>query len=247
MIEQQLINDYAKRETLLGTELVEIIFGASVCTLEESLKAHLFYPNLSSEIQPKVIKAYASLVKGMVIRFSTNPNENASKEQLLNIKIDVQIFCSWLLEKVRAMPDFALSHSAGLFVDTALGTNAQSKKLEKDTAVNQEFPPRLKGWRMVKFLLSADRGFQIQAAGKFFSVEEVALPSGQKEFLYQVLYTGGVFDKDKFPEIQNISQKVERLNQTLQTTFKLNEKPISFNQTAKAYEAHFLIEIDYGN
>ena len=148
MIEQQLINDYAKRETLLGTELVEIIFGASVCTLEESLKAHLFYPNLPSEIKPKEINAYASLVKGMVARFSTSPNENTSKEQLLNIKINVQVFCPWLLEKVREMPDFALSHSARLFVDIALGTNVQSTNPHEKMKEAKDPTPFIKSLRI---------------------------------------------------------------------------------------------------
>lgn len=127
MIGKQIIKDYASREDLQGTILVEIIFGKSVCVLEEQLKAYKLYPKLVPNREAKGIIAYESLAKAIVARFHPMPNKTAPKKDLLNIELNIQEFCSWLLEKMEEHAGFHLNPAAKLFVDTVLESRVGEK------------------------------------------------------------------------------------------------------------------------
>jgi hypothetical protein len=133
MIDKKSIADYAGQETLSGTDLIEILFWEPLGFLEESLRGHIMYPDMSSKVDPKKLLAYESLADGMIARFHPTPTINAKREHLLAIDINLREFCYWFSQKPKRVPNSALSHEGRLFVKS-LGshfkTESQSEKAD---------------------------------------------------------------------------------------------------------------------
>ena len=122
MIEKQTIADYAKRETLQGTILVKILFGKPVPEAINAWKAIRWYPQHSSRKKVNKSLADEKLARSIVARFHSSP-DSVDLEGLSDIEFNIQEFCTWLIDKNKTIPNFNLSPSARLFVETALGAN----------------------------------------------------------------------------------------------------------------------------
>ncbi len=171
MVDKQKIIDYAGRRTLPGDFLLEIIFGNKLdYGLVLQWRANRWYLEDSSSEKKESI-ANERLVEHIVARFHPFPNSADPEKGLMDIEFDVQEFCPWLLEKVREIPGFALSHSARLFVDTALGiskkpyteTNADLMHHEKQGEATNDSTSFL---RDLRIYCENDVEIKIQASGQ---------------------------------------------------------------------------------
>ncbi len=127
MVNKQQIVDYAGRKTLLGKYLLEIIFFKQFdWELLRQWKANRLYLKPSSSEMKRSI-ANETLVNSIVARFHRSPNLADPEEGLVDVEFDVHEFCVWFADRIKAIPNFALSPSARLFVDAALGTGKNKK------------------------------------------------------------------------------------------------------------------------
>jgi hypothetical protein len=127
MIDKQEIVDYAKRETIQGRDLIQILFGKKVPEIIEWWIANRWYSKSNSKSETRRSIANEKLANSILARFHPSPNLVDLKKGLIDIEVDVQEFCSWFLVKADQLSDFTLSPTAQLFVDTALGS-ATGKK-----------------------------------------------------------------------------------------------------------------------
>ena len=118
-----------------------------------------------------------------------------------------------------------------------------------DKPRTQGFPPhQLKDWSHVKFCALIEKvTLEVDVDGESFSVSELTengLSKANLALLYNIVLENGNFDKDSSKRYKNISLYVKRLNISLKKIFKTNQSPISYNQKAKGYKAHFQTETD---
>ena len=124
-----------------------------------------------------------------------------------------------------------------------------SQSANKKAKNKHGFPPKLKDWKQVSFCVLNDEQFEIQAAGKNFSQEEVF---GEKPsayligLLYRVTLMDKGFESSSFEGIKpNTARKyIERLNDLLTELFQINQPPITYNRKAGQYEIGFVCEKD---
>ena len=130
---------------------------------------------------------------------------------------------------------------------------ANAEKVTRATKVGkdkiQNISPPLQGWRQVRFCFLNDGQFEIQAAGKNFTREEIF---GEKPplyllgFLLKIILCGKKFESSSFEDYkpETARKYINRLNSLLTKQFQINQPPITYNRKAGQYEIGFVCETD---
>ena len=133
MIEKQDIPDYAKRETIQGRDLIQILFGKKIPEIIELWIEIRWYSKSKKKLRRSI--ANEKLAHSILARFHPSPNLVSLKEGLIDIEVNVQEFCSWFLVKADQLSGFSQSPTAKIFVNTALKIeNKKNLKILKISA-----------------------------------------------------------------------------------------------------------------
>ena len=99
----------------------------------------------------------------------------------------------------------------------------------------QEFPPILKDWGKLGFVINKDASITIKVGKtkKQLTPQEFEglIPKQKpRNLLFEIIYLGGQFSKDNFdsPQKENLKSYVSSLRSTLNALFKIESNPIEF-------------------
>jgi hypothetical protein len=265
---QEILDEsFCKQEELTRKFLIELILGHDELVLSLA--------NTSGETSPKPVPvekdglnvmvgpvtnehlrlapAYDYLFKWIVLNFGERGIDDLGKptintgSAINTLEFLDRMESERILEKLAKDFEVNIPKRASKFFQSIKQNQSALKNAPPATKGSSFLPPTLNDWSQVSFCVLSDGRFEIRAAGRNFTREEVfddSPPEYLIHFLYQIIHNGGTFDSNSFSDLKksNVREYKDRLNKLLKERFGINTEPIAFNQKAKQYTSEFKCE-----